>query len=137
MVQVWLIRESKTTGIASYFADFVSEVSAKDELKLRCENVKLFLREPLVIGKSDGANNFCMRFFELSEGGYTPKHYHEWEHEIIIHSGKGEVLSQDKWIPVTKGHVIFIPGNEEHQIKNASQDPLVFACLIPAGPPEL
>jgi hypothetical protein len=46
LVQVWLIRESKTTGIASYFADFASEVSAKDGLKLRCKNVKLFLREP-------------------------------------------------------------------------------------------
>jgi len=29
LVQVWLIRESKTTGIASCFADFASEVSAK------------------------------------------------------------------------------------------------------------
>jgi hypothetical protein len=48
LVQVWLIRESKTTGIAGYFADFASEVSAKDGLKLRCKNVKLFLREPLV-----------------------------------------------------------------------------------------
>jgi hypothetical protein len=42
-----LIRESKTTGIASYFADFASEISTKDGLKLRCKNVKLFLREPL------------------------------------------------------------------------------------------
>ena len=47
LVQVLLIRESKTTGIASYFEAFESEVSAKDGLKLRCENVKLFLREPL------------------------------------------------------------------------------------------
>jgi len=31
-----LIRESKTTGIASYFEAFESEVSAKDGLKLRC-----------------------------------------------------------------------------------------------------
>jgi len=30
LVQVWLIRESKTTGIAGYFADFASKVSAKD-----------------------------------------------------------------------------------------------------------
>jgi len=36
LVQVWLIRESKTTGIASYFEDFVSEASVKDGLKLRC-----------------------------------------------------------------------------------------------------
>ncbi len=30
----------------SYFADFANEVSAKDGLKLRCQNVKLFLRKP-------------------------------------------------------------------------------------------
>ncbi len=47
LVQVWLIRESKTTGIAGYFAGFAIEVSAKDGLKLRCKNVKLLLREPL------------------------------------------------------------------------------------------
>jgi len=45
LVQVWLIRERKTTGIASYFEAFESEVSAKDGMKLRCENVKLFFRE--------------------------------------------------------------------------------------------
>jgi Fe2+ or Zn2+ uptake regulation protein len=49
LVQVWLIRESKTTGIASYFADFASEISTKDGLKLRCQNVKLFLHEPLIM----------------------------------------------------------------------------------------
>ena len=47
LVQVWPIRESKTTGIASYFEDFASEVSAKNGLKVRCKNVKLFFREPL------------------------------------------------------------------------------------------
>jgi len=46
LVQVLLIRESKTTGIARHFEAFESEVSAKDGLKLRCKNVKLFLREP-------------------------------------------------------------------------------------------
>jgi len=40
LVQVWPIRESKTTGIASYFEDFASEVSVKDGLKVRCKNVK-------------------------------------------------------------------------------------------------
>jgi hypothetical protein len=54
LVQVWPIRESKTTGIASYFEDFASEVSAKDGLKVRCKNVKLFLREPLSAGGDAG-----------------------------------------------------------------------------------
>ncbi len=27
----------------------------------------------VLIGKADGAENFCMRLFELSSGGYTPR----------------------------------------------------------------
>jgi len=91
----------------------------------------------VVIGKEDGAENFCMRVFEVSRDGYSPKHSHEWEHEIFIHSGEGAVFSAGKWIPVESGHVIFIPGNEEHQIKNTGEVPLVFVCLIPAGVPEI
>jgi len=34
LVQVWLIRESKTTGIAGYFADFASKVSAKEKCEV-------------------------------------------------------------------------------------------------------
>jgi hypothetical protein len=40
---------SKTGGIASYFEEFANEASVKDWLKLRCQNVKLFLREPFSI----------------------------------------------------------------------------------------
>jgi len=31
----------------------------------------------VVIGKNDGANNFCMRIFEVAAGGNTPKHTHD------------------------------------------------------------
>jgi len=31
----------------------------------------------VVIGKKDGAENFCMRVFELSESGFSPRHSHE------------------------------------------------------------
>ena len=91
----------------------------------------------VVIGKADGAPNFCVRFFELDENGFTPRHTHEWEHEIIIHSGRGEVLCHGQWLPVTPGYAVFIPGNEEHQIRNSAKQPLVFACMIPSGAPEL
>ncbi len=91
----------------------------------------------VVIGKADGADNYCMRFFELSENGHSPAHSHEWEHEIIIHSGQGEVLCKGEWKPVKAGYVIFIPGNEEHQLRNTGSEKMVFACIIPSGPPEL
>jgi quercetin dioxygenase-like cupin family protein len=91
----------------------------------------------VVIGKNDGANNFCMRIFEVSQSGFSPLHSHAWEHEIFIHSGKGEVYNSGSWIPVSAGSVVFIPGNEEHQIRNVGKELLVFACLIPANVPEL
>ena len=91
----------------------------------------------IAIGKADNAQNFCMRVFELSQGGYTPRHSHEWEHEIFFHKGKARVFCDGKWIEVEKGYVVFIPGNKEHQIKNIGNDPLIFICVIPSGVPEL
>jgi len=47
------------------------------------------------------------------------------------------VLSDGNWMPVRKGHAVFIPVNEDHQIRNTGKDPLVFVCSIPSGVPEL
>ena len=91
----------------------------------------------VIIGKADGAQNFCMRVFELDPGGNSPKHDHEWEHEIFFHAGQGEVLQGDKWTPVKAGSVAFIPGGEPHQIRNAGESKLIFVCLVPSGAPEL
>ncbi|MGQ9795484.1 cupin domain-containing protein [Desulfosoma sp.] len=89
------------------------------------------------IGSQDGAQRFCMRFFEIHPGGHTPRHSHDWEHEIFIHEGHGSAYKEGRWVPITQGDALFIPSNEEHQIKNTSDKPLRFVCLIPAGPAEL
>lgn len=100
------------------------------------ENVKAVTGR-VVIGGADGAKNFCMRVFELEPGGYTPRHSHDWEHEIFVHAGRGEAFSGGGWKELSPGSVLFIPGGEEHQIRNAGAETFVFVCLIPAGPPEL
>lgn len=91
----------------------------------------------VIIGKNDGANNFCMRIFEILPGGNSPKHAHPWEHEIFVHSGKCEIYSDGQWHPAESGNAVFIPENEEHQIRNSGKDLLVFVCLIPPNAPEL
>ncbi len=91
----------------------------------------------VVIGKNDGADNFCMRVFEIGRGGYTPRHSHEWEHEIFFHQGEGEVYKDGTFVPVKRGDVAFIPGGEAHQIRNTGEEDLIFVCLIPTGYPEL
>ncbi len=91
----------------------------------------------LMIGKADGADNFCMRVFEVEEGGFSPQHVHEWEHEIFFHAGEGEVFIDGSTTPVSAGSVAFIPGNLEHQIRNKGEGKLVFVCLVPSGAPEI
>jgi len=91
----------------------------------------------VAIGAGDGAKNFCMRVFEVGSGGFTPRHSHDWEHGIFVHAGRGEVYSRGAWKALSPGDIVFIPGGEEHQMRNAGDDTFVFVCLIPAGPPEL
>lgn len=91
----------------------------------------------VVIGKKDGADNFCMRIFEISPEGNTPKHSHDWEHEIFIYAGRGEIFNNGQWNPVKSGDVVFVPGNEEHQIRNSGKELFVFVCLVPSRAPEL
>jgi len=91
----------------------------------------------VLIGKKDQAKNFCMRLFELSEGGFTPRHYHDWEHEIFILSGNGAIYCEGKWIKINQNDSIFIPNNEEHQLKNIGKDSFKFICIIPSGVQEM
>jgi quercetin dioxygenase-like cupin family protein len=91
----------------------------------------------VVIGKNDGAANFCMRIFEISAGGNTPRHSQDWEHEMFVHAGAGEIYCNGRSNSVNAGSVAFIPGNEEHQIKNTGKKLLIIACLVPSKAPEL
>lgn len=91
----------------------------------------------VVVGKADGAPNFCMRVFEIGEGGHTPRHSHPWEHEMFYHSGRGELWCDGKWTPVQAGTAAFVPPGAEHQVRNVGAEPLVFVCLVPSAAPEL
>jgi quercetin dioxygenase-like cupin family protein len=91
----------------------------------------------VLIGKDDGADHFCMRLFSLGSGGFTPRHKHEWEHEIFVHAGSGRIFLGGEFQEVTAGTAIFVPGGEEHQLMNTGNEEFVFICLIPEGFPEL
>ena len=84
-----------------------------------------------VITAADGAPNFCMRVFEVEPGCSTPYHTHVWEHEVIILSGQGVVVSEEKETPIEKDTVVFIPPDEPHCFTNNSDETLRFTCLIP------
>ncbi len=84
-----------------------------------------------LISKKDGAENFAMRLFELKPDGYTPLHQHDWEHEVFVLEGKGEVRNKETKKPFTEGDVFFVKPMEWHQFVNTGSKTLKFLCLIP------
>jgi quercetin dioxygenase-like cupin family protein len=56
---------------------------------------------------------------------------------MFIHAGAGEIFGNGKWNTVKPGTVIFMPPNDEHQIRNIRKELLILACLVPSIAPEL
>ena len=84
-----------------------------------------------LLGERDGAPTFAMRQFEVAPGGYTPRHSHDYEHEVFILEGSGEVFEGDAPHPLQAGDVVLVKPNEVHQFRNTGSSPLKFLCLIP------
>lgn len=78
----------------------------------------------------DGTPNFAMRLFEIGPAGYTPKHRHEWEHEVYIINGDGHVIAGEKKIMIEKNDFIFVLPSELHQFR-AGENGLSMICVVP------
>jgi quercetin dioxygenase-like cupin family protein len=84
-----------------------------------------------LISKDDGAPNFAMRLFEVSPGGHSPLHSHDWEHEVYIVDGKGELAFEGDRMPFEKGWFMLVPPGREHRFVNTGEGALRFLCLVP------
>ena len=104
-----------------------ADVTAKVPTEEGCKDVTI----RWLISKDDGAKNFAMRLFEVQPGGYTPYHQHDWEHEVFILEGDGELKLADGPKPYTSGEFIYIPAMEWHQFKNTGKKLNRFLCLVP------
>lgn len=89
-------------------------------------------RMRMLVGPELGARNFHMRHFEVEPGGHTPRHSHDYEHEILVLRGAGVAHSAAGERRFAAGDVIWVPPDEPHQFRNPGAEPLEFICLIPA-----
>ena len=85
----------------------------------------------LLVGREDNAPNFAMRHFSIDPKGYTPSHSHDWEHEVLILSGEGELECEGEVTPIKNGDALFIPPNQNHQFRNVGSVQLDFICIVP------
>lgn len=84
-----------------------------------------------LIGQNVDAANFAMRLFEIEPGGHTPRHQHDYEHEIYVLEGQGVVYEGDVEHALRAGDVIYVHPNDVHQFRNRGQQTMKMLCLIP------
>jgi quercetin dioxygenase-like cupin family protein len=87
----------------------------------------------VMIGRRDHAPHFAMRSFAVEPGGHTPKHQHDYEHEVYVVSGEGTVLLDGKLHPIQSGDTLYVPANELHQftVSEDASEPFRFLCMVP------
>lgn len=85
----------------------------------------------LLIHEADQAPNFYMRMFTIAPGGHTPYHDHEWEHEVYILAGSGEVTTPDGARPISPGFVVYVAPGETHNFVNTGEGEIKMLCLVP------
>jgi quercetin dioxygenase-like cupin family protein len=88
-----------------------------------------------VVTAREGAPTFAMRIFDVHPGGHTPFHEHDYEHEIFVLEGTGEVTEGRRVHALEAGSVLLIPPDVPHQFRNPGESVLRFICLIPIREP--
>ena len=87
----------------------------------------------VMIGRHNNAPHFALRSIAVEPGGYTPLHQHDYEHEVFVVAGTGEVLLEGEKHPIKAGDTILVPANETHQftVSDDATEPFRFLCLVP------
>lgn len=75
--------------------------------------------------------NFHLRVFDIAPGGHTPKHTHDWEHEVFVVSGEGKISLSDRDEPLVAGDAVFVEPNELHQFVNDGSGTMRMICVVP------
>lgn len=86
----------------------------------------------VLIGRSEGAQDFIVRYFTIPPGGHSSLEHHRHPHGVVIVQGHGRVLLGDRWSEIGVGDAIFVEPDEVHQFVADEGRPLAFLCVIPA-----
>lgn len=88
----------------------------------------------VLIGEKDGAPNFAMRYFTIPPHEFSSLDKHERDHGVMVMHGRARVQLGDRFEEVGPGDVVYIPGWEQHQFENLTDEPFTFLCIVPPMP---
>lgn len=84
-----------------------------------------------LISPKEGWEGYVLRVVELGEGGYSPKHTHQWPHINYVLEGKGTLQIDGKDNAVEAGSYAYVPAGSQHQYKNTGGGTFRFICIVP------
>lgn len=85
----------------------------------------------ILLGRADGAPTFALRQYSVGPGGHTPRHSHNYEHEVVVIGGSGTVEYDGGEHLVKEGDVLLVLPNRMHQFRADRGEELRFLCLVP------
>lgn len=86
----------------------------------------------VLVGPSEGAPNYRLRYFRVEPGGNTSLDQHAHDHGVLILHGRATVRLGEQQVVAGPRDVVYVPGNEVHQFSTLGDEPLGFLCVIPA-----
>lgn len=108
----------------------VSHLDKLKGLKLDGEELKNVVKKVLV-SPNEGWDGYVMRVFELSKGGFSPRHSHPWPHINYMIKGKGILHLDGMDHEVEEGSFAFVPANKVHQFLQRGEENFAFICIVP------
>ena len=85
----------------------------------------------LLVGRDDGAASFAMRHFSVESSGCTPRHSHDYEHEVYVLEGTGRIEQAGEFRDLRSGDLVYVQPNNLHQFVNTGDGLFRFLCLVP------
>ncbi|MBF0329595.1 MAG: cupin domain-containing protein [Nitrospirae bacterium] len=86
----------------------------------------------VLIGNCGESAKFHLRYFEISQGGFSSLEKHRHEHVVICIRGKGKIQIGKKKQTLNFLDVAYIAPNTAHQLSNPCTEQFGFFCIVNA-----
>ena len=84
----------------------------------------------ILVGESEGAKDYIVRYFEIAPGGHSRLETHSHDHGVVILRGKATVQLNEDFYELEPFDSVYVAGNDLHQFVNNSNEALGFICVI-------
>ena len=79
-----------------------------------------------LISPAEGWDGYVMRVIELAQGGYSPRHTHEWPHINYILEGHGSLRLTERCRPILRGEEALLLRKESKRTKASRKGRKVY-----------